>query len=344
MSSQLSDKLQTCKLTFEVVLEILYQKDPAMVERLIRERHESKPVQSPVKEPLYTESDLEDFELEPESESDKEVDPNYFYINEMCLKEIPFPITITNPEHIKKYYPSNDITNIHKKCTLPKGHDGKCKKNFDHIFQKNKITEKLLSSVDKAINYTPGNDDYVYKNRSSRLYPYYLTSKQEKEIRDKNIKKKCAIPKKDYSTSLCIAEAYIDWLTFLVNVIGVKEYINNDEYERTGIKQLLEKNKKHLIKFYSNRKIFDNDGNSICVITKNKINLNDIADIDRDNRTDIKDTDIQLGHNYPRSEKYISVRGCNLLPMSRKGNLLIGENVFTENKWIDELKKIVSIN
>lgn len=268
-----------------------------------------------------------------------------FYRNEICLKEIPTKIKITNPQYIKTFYPSIDIeiNNIHKKCILPKGHVGKCKINFNDIFQKNKIISKLLSSVDLAIYNTPGNDDYVYKNRASRLYPYCLTSKQEKEIRDKKIKKKCAIPKKDSSTSLYIAEAYIDWMTFIVNIIDIKEYINNDEYERTGIKQLLEKNKQHLIKFYSNRKIFDDDGNSICVITKNKINLNDIADTDRDNRIDIRDTDIQLGHNYPRSEKYISIRGCNLLPMSRRGNLLIGDNVFTENKWIDELKKIVSV-
>lgn len=274
---------------------------------------------------------------------------NDFYGNKLCLKEIPTKIKTTNLQYIKKYYPSIDIKissihHTHKKCVLPKGHVGKCKTNFNHIFQKNRITTKLLNSVDLAIYNTPGNDDYVYKNRASRLYPYCLTSKQEKEIRDKKIKKKCAIPKKDYSTSLYIAEAYIDWMTFMVNIPDIKEYINNDEYERIGIKQLLEKNKQHLIKFYSNRNIFDDDGNSICVITKKKINLNDITDIDRDNRIDIRDTDIQLGHNYPRSEKYISIRGCNLLPMSRKGNLLIGENVFTENKWIDELKKIVSVN
>jgi len=55
----------------------------------------------------------------------------------------------------------------------------------------------------------------------------------------------------------------------------------------------------------------------------------------------VKDTDIQLGHNIPRSDEYITIKGCNLLPMSRRGNLLLGENVFTENKWIYEMKKIV---
>ena len=51
---------------------------------------------------------------------------------------------------------------------------------------------------------------------------------------------------------------------------------------------------------------------------------------------------VQLGHNYPRSEKYVSIRGENLIPMSRRGNLVIGERIFTQDIWINELKQIVS--
>ena len=52
------------------------------------------------------------------------------------------------------------------------------------------ITEKLSKSIDLAIYSTPGNDDYVYKNRCSRLYENVLSSFEEKKIRNKNDKKK----------------------------------------------------------------------------------------------------------------------------------------------------------
>lgn len=41
--SQLSENLKTCKLTFKSVLELIYEKDAALVERMIRELHETKP-------------------------------------------------------------------------------------------------------------------------------------------------------------------------------------------------------------------------------------------------------------------------------------------------------------
>lgn len=264
-----------------------------------------------------------------------------FYEGILCLKEIPFKITETNSHYIPDEMKPKETVNSYKACVLPKGHAGKCKTNYNRIFKKSTITTKIKSSVDLAISSTPGNDDYVYKNRASRLYPYCLTCEQEKKIRDKNIKKKCAIPKKDASTPRFIAEAYVDWMTFIVNVHDVHEHIDIDEYIKSGIKEVIDKLKQHLICFYNNRRIFDDQGNAICVITQTKINVCDIADINRDNRVNIKDTDIQLGHNISRSDKYVTIKGCNLLPMSRKGNLIIGENVFTENKWIDDLKKIL---
>lgn len=275
--------------------------------------------------------------------TNSEIDENNFYKQNFCLNKIPFNMKITNDNYIPDEFKKEQIhSNHYKECVLPKGHVGKCKTNMNNIFKKSKTTDKIISSIDLAIYSTPGNDDYVFKNRSSRLYPYCLTSEQEKKIRDKKIKKKCAIPKKDTSTPRYLAEAYIDWITFIINVHDIKEHIDIDTYMKLGIKDILEKNKQHLIYFYNNRKIFDNDGNSICVITSRKINLVDIADINRDNRINIKDTDIQIGHNIPRSDEYVTIKGCNLLPMSRRGNLIIGDNIFTENKWIDELKNILS--
>jgi len=171
-----------------------------------------------------------------------------------------------------------------------------------------------------------------------------VSSKQEKIIRDKTEKKTCAIPLKDASSPILLAQAYLDWMTFIVNIANVDIHLNVVEDENKSILLMLTKNKEHLSSVYAsfNRDIFDKQGNSMCVITRNVIKLADVADPTRDNRVDICDKDIQLGHNHPRTEKYVSIRGENLIPMSRRGNLVIGERVFTENVWIEELKSIVN--
>lgn len=260
----------------------------------------------------------------------------------ICFKKISRTLKITGECYIPDEFKREKRTDsIHKECVLPKGHSGKCSDKMN-IFKKNETTKKLLESIRLSIYSTPGNDDYVFKNRASRLYPYCLTATQEKHIRDKKLKKKCAIPKKDSSTPHDMAEAYIDWMTFIVNVHDINDHIDNTLYEQSGIKDILYKNKQNLIQFYNNRKIFDNNGNSICVVTQEKINLVDIVDIERDNRFDIRETDIQLGHNVPRSDECITIKKCNLLPMSRIGNLIIREDIFTDDKWINTLKHIIT--
>ena len=270
---------------------------------------------------------------------------NSHYSSIMCMKN-----TIAGPKHdsTKDVFMAlinkmSGRTNLKYKCVLPLGHVGKCCHKFSMLFKKNNFTNKLLTSVDTAIYSTPGNDDYVYKNRSSRLYENVVSSKQEKLIRDKTEKKTCAIPLKDASSPILLAQAYLDWLTFIVNIVDINEHLDPDNETNKSILSMLTKNKEHLTSVYGGfkRDIFDKQGHSMCVITRNVIKLSDVADPTRDNRVDICDKDIQLGHNHPRTEKYVSIRGENLLPMSRRGNLIIGERVFTENVWIEELKSIV---
>ena len=93
-----------------------------------------------------------------------------------------------------------------------------------------------------------------------------------------------------------------------------------------------------------NRDIFDGNGNTMCVVTKYPLKLSDIVDITRDNRVDIRDEDLQMGHVIPRSDDYFTITGFNLVPMSRKGNLMIGEDIFTENKWITDLHRLASLH
>ena len=235
-------------------------------------------------------------------------------------------------------------------CVLPKNHDGKCSHKLNFLLYKSSensekdIIEKVCKSIDNAVYTTPGNDDYVYKNRASRLFKIVLSSTEQLKIRDKSIKKKCAIPLKDHSTPFDLACAYLDWMTYILNIEEIKndntsyEYINSSVY-----KNYISKHKQFMENFYKsyNRTIFNKDGFTICCVTRHLFKLEDIADKTRDLRVDIKETDMQLGHVVPRNEETITIKGLNLVPMTRKGNRYVGDNVFTENIWIEDIKTIL---
>lgn len=269
---------------------------------------------------------------------------NQFYRGLLCLKSLPNgPMDSAEcDEHVKTCAKLPGRESLTHRCALPKEHTGVCTHKLDGIFVKSALTDKLKKSLDQAIYSTPGNDDYVYKNRASRLYKNVLSDEQQKKIRDKTTKKKCAIPLKDASSPELLAQAYVDWLTFIVNVKGIEQHLNTKGAQFQPIMSMLKKNKEHLIKTYQNRKVFNEEGFTMCVVTRKRCDIRDFADPERDNRVDINDSDIQLGHNISRSDRYVSIRGENLLPMSRRGNLIIGERVFTENVWVDELKQITA--
>lgn len=275
-------------------------------------------------------------------ESAKEHEKNEHYRNIMCLKP-----TNTGPRAPGHASPQgvtclSGRTGLKKLCILPKAHSGPCCGNLHSIFKPNQITDKIKRKIDLSIYTTPGNDDYVFKNRSSRLFAYAIDDIQEKQIRDKKVKKKYCIPVKDATTPTLMAAAAVDWYTFITNVEEIKHsHLKNNDTVKI-ILQMLEKNKIFLTAFYNPRRIFNDDGNTMCVVTGKKVEITDIADIERDNRVNIMPTDIQMGHNECRSNKYPSIRGCNLVPMSRRGNLMIGEHSFTEDGWLNELLRVVN--
>ena len=109
-------------------------------------------------------------------------------------------------------------------CCLPKGHKGKCDPKPHTKFFTNK---QMQQKVDSAVLQTPGNDDYVFKNRSSRLFPIFFTDEQERSIKDKKKpKKKCAIPLKDSTTPFMMATAYMDYITMIFSLRGVERIMN----------------------------------------------------------------------------------------------------------------------
>ena len=289
-------------------------------------------------------------------------DVGMYYKENLCLK-VPKGVRYspTRSTLIKDYekiapYITNSFDEVcshhyKKLCILPKGHSGPCSCSMK-LFVKNKITEKLKESIDKSIFTTPGDNDHVYKNRSPRSHPIAISSKDEKFIRSqwsggvKEKKLKCAIPLKEQSTPFLQATAYLDWITYTMNVTDIQPYIDKESPHYLICKDLLSLHKQYLQTHFSkyNRKIFNDQENTICAVKRDTIKVNDLADPNRDNRVDIRDSDIQLGHITSRCDECYTIYGTNILMMSRRGNLLIGEHSFIEEDWLNELKTIVQVH
>ena len=262
-----------------------------------------------------------------------------YYSQLLCLNEISNTKNYEEDysrikEHITDSYSEIMEYSKDKLCTLHKGHTGPC--TFSphlKLFANTKIHNKITSSIYN----TPGNDDYVFKNRASRLFPIVLSDSAEKQIRNKNTKLKCAIPLKEHSTPFLLATAYVDFLVLIVNVKGIE--INESDYSR-----VLESHKTFLMGYYFNksRKIFSDDGYTICPVTFHEFSVNDIADASRDSRFNPQNNDAQLGHIIPRNESQFTIFGTNILLMSRRGNLIIGEYSILSETWINELKGIIA--
>lgn len=266
------------------------------------------------------------------------------YIDTMCMKTLkagPRETVAVVPQGCECMPGRAGLKHV---CVLPKNHTGACSKDFNSIFKKtDPITKKLVGKINLAIFSTPGESkEYVYKNRSSRLFGVVLAGHEEEKIRVTTEKKACAIPLNEASTPILLAQAYLDWMTYIMNIRGIDTYLDPEYAHFSGVKTMISDHKDYLKTCFPTRKVFTDEGYAMCVVTHHELSVSDVADPSRNNRANPLNTDLQLGHNFPRTERYVTIRGGNLLPMTRRGNLIIGERVFTEDVWIDELRGIVS--
>lgn len=278
-----------------------------------------------------------------------------YYKGVLCLKGIGSlaparEITMNNHYSKIKPFISNTFEEVtshqkKKKCVLPKGHSGLCSCTMN-IFKNNSTTIKIKQKIEQSIYSTPGADDYVVKNRDSRLHPIAITNSQEKQIKNKKVKLSCAIPLKEQSTPNLLATGYLDYLTYTTNIEGIQEHINKESPHYIMCEELLKNHKEYLIDYFNkyNRKVFDSDGHTICPVLGRRLSVSDLADPNRDNRTDIRPTDIQMGHISSRCDDCYTIYGTNIVMMSRRGNLIIGEHSFIEDTWISELQAICSFH
>ena len=234
-----------------------------------------------------------------------------------------------------------DNMNYKSLCCLPKNHTGRCLKTLPwaKAGMTSKKNKSLLTQLDWVYS-TPGNDDFIYKNRSSRLFPIKLSDDVEKKIRNKTIKRKCAIPLKDGSSPLMAATCYIDLCSYLLNVEGFWELL---KFENDYLKNLFKFYKKEHFSYISkyfqkkNRKISENKEsiNLICCVRGTTISKDDLVRNIKD------DLSIQFGHVVPRSNSQMMTRGQNVVLMTRRGNLIIGDHDFLSNTWLIEIKGVL---
>jgi hypothetical protein len=270
----------------------------------------------------------------------------HVYSEIMCLKDTT-DRSRTNVIHEAfnnlKAFITNTIEDVISRrkthvCVRRKGHSGKCATgdNSAHI-KKIIISKEVLNKI-SYLYITPGNDDVVYKNRSSRLFPIALSAALESVIRNKNIKLKCAIPLSEASTPWMIATNYLDYMTLLLNVKGIDILVDVDSNEYKEIAEMTGIHKLKMIDYFAqyNRKLFDADGYTICPVTRILLTAEQFTITDR-----ISHNSIQLGHVIPRSNTQYTIRGMNVLFMTRRGNLILGDHSFIQDTWLNELRDIV---
>lgn len=232
----------------------------------------------------------------------------------------------------------------HPICVLKPGHSGSCSCS-PHVKLFANLHKSVSGKIETSIYSTPGNDDFVYKNRSNRLFPIALNGAQESQIRDKEKKLKCAIPLCDATTPLMQAGAYIDWVTQYINVPEIRTAIQTtirDNRELSDFVEILGRHKTVLYDYFkaSNRRIFNDAGNTICPVTAHEIRLEDLESRE-DSRTRPRPTDVQLGHCIPRSDAEFTIRGFNICMMTREGNRIVGDSPFCSDEWLNNLRAII---
>jgi hypothetical protein len=314
--------------------------------------NESKSEEISQKINLYTNPEFLSAMVDAELFENSEIAVHYKEL--FCLQECSNLCTIKSItdafERIKPFIENtlDEVLTHNKKrlCVLPKGHTGKCESEPKKILiNDNETVDKILSSISLCIYTTPGDDDYVYKNRASRMFPIPLSKALEKKIRNKELKLRCAVPLCEYTTPFMMATAYIDWMCYTLNLSDISSLINPSPLpqHQLFITMLLTTHKTFLIGQFSqyNRQIFDSEGFTVCAVKRNTLLVKNMADITRDNRVNIDLDDIQMGHIQSRNDSHFTIRGANLLMMTREGNRIIGEESFIDNIWIEKLKKIV---
>ena len=275
-----------------------------------------------------------------------------YYQSIMCLQPVTLnknTLTLTTAwrsieDHVTNEIDELTIKDKSKLCVLPVGHSGKCSFNpHNKIFTHKRIKDKIQTSIYS----TPGNDDYIFKNRHDRLFPICLPATFERMIRDKTKKKKCAIPLKDSSTPLMLATAYFDFLILTLYILGIESHIDLGSEYFKNYQEIIYKHKLYMKESHICKdKLFNKEGHTLCPITGQQVSPEDFAQVEsnRDTRINPKGNDIQMGHGAARKDTEYTIRGLNITLMTRDGNRIQGDYNYDNSEWRQKIENIIAFH
>ena len=308
---------------------------------------EQQPINHSVEEekPKFNLYDNEEYNKCKEDAQRWENEYGSYYKSIMCCREIEGGCTNkTIEEAYEKIKPHicNSLEEVmaHKQkpvCVLPIGHEGKCCSSLNNLF----INKQSQNSM-AWIWTTEGDDSFIYKNRASRLFPIAIPDSFEKKIKDKNHRLSCAIPIKNATTSLMAAAATWDYavLHCCIDPQG-HVFVNKEFLAKYNLDTALQSHKAKMVTVYAeqNKTLFDSQGCTICPVIGQRIGIQHVLNPDRCNPLGI-----QLGHVLPRSNTRHTIRGFNLVLMTRTGNRLVGEHDFNSQDWLEILRSTVTFH
>ena len=204
-------------------------------------------------------------------------------------------------------------------CCLPKGHSGKCRSTLAGFF-----TDKFANKI-KDCNTAPGADDVLFKNRCKRTFPVQITKRQESELRSEynlkqRVKLKAGIPLENAGTSFTVATAEFDFAALLLMQKGVTFTMPADVHDKLLIHAF------RLVKEYHKRGIYIAKDGYLCDPILGDILEPEWYTID-DDRSPYQ---IQFGHVTPLSDSKYMTRGGNILPLTRRSNLIQSDTPLDE--------------
>ena len=215
------------------------------------------------------------------------------------------------------------------KCCLPKGHSGRCYTTYDTLFGK-EFAKKIHDCIQ-----APGNTDYLFKNRSTRTYPFQVTKKHYTKLnakykwKGKDIKLKAAMPVEHSGTNFTIATALFDFAAIMLLQKGIRHTLPKD-VESSLLKRSVE-----IVKEFEDRDIdiVDQNGQLCCPVLGSTLEPEWYLAGDSD------PNQIQFGHVDPiRSDKYMT-RGGNVVPITRNGNLMQSDKTILDT-YADQEKAV----
>jgi hypothetical protein len=261
---------------------------------------------------------------------------NSIYNNIMCCKPkkggamiVTISKSLINLEEIgiteseKSFFLRLHEDNKNYFCCLPNGHSGSCKTTYKSFF-----SEKAELKI-KDCQTSPGDDEIIFKNRTTRSYPIQISNSIEKELKERHslksrgLKLKAAVPIKHASTPFLMATAEFDIASFILQLEEPKDM---DQY----IKDKLNDNFNRLVNFYKSNGIYITNkyGNLCCPVTGKSITIEMLGEKG--------DNQIQFGHVDPVSNDKYMTRGENLVLITRLGNSIQGDRELSKVKFVIE--------